>query len=238
MLISIKSEIDSRVILYPMMRALMNYGSILVVSDNKLVKRLIDDEEFSTFRNITILYNDEGAIDDVFESYGIDYGDYDFIIADNMGVTSYDILFFLFGKSHSEYYMEEKVMLEQGEDVNKIIFVEYASNKSSKTEKGKKDASKKSDVIPEGYDPTDKFKRLAGEEKRKEVRTFPAKLPTFNDIELVEGEHIFYTVDDMLIKIFYEAFKNVLGVSELNFRKEVRVKDEGSNIVKPARAGR
>jgi len=47
-------------------------------------------------------------------------------------------------------------------------------------------------------------------------------------IEQVEAEHKFYQVDDSLIHAFYEALNSALGVSEDNFRKELRLKDEGS----------
>lgn len=227
MLISIKSEMDSRILLYPLMRSLMHFGSILVVSKNPFLKRLIDDTEFSTFRNMSILVNNEGAIDEVYRTYGIKSDDYDFIITDNMGVSEYDALFLLFGNGCSQLYMEDKEAMEQGEDINKIFFIDF----STKTEKKQSRVGKPEAKGMEEFDPTEKYRRILGEEKRKEVRTFKGKFPTYAEIEQVEGEHLFYQVDDSLIKAFYEAFGAILGVAEDNFRKELRLKDEGSNSI-------
>ena len=51
MYIAIKSEMDSRPIIYPLMRCLMNYGSILVITNNKVFNRLIESQESGGFRD-------------------------------------------------------------------------------------------------------------------------------------------------------------------------------------------
>ena len=90
MFICIKSEIDSRPLLYPLMRTLWNYGSILLVTSNRFVNRLIDDAETNNFRNATIVIDTDGATDDIMEDYGYAPTDFDFVILDNMGVTDCD----------------------------------------------------------------------------------------------------------------------------------------------------
>ena len=98
MYIAIKSEMDSRVFLYPLMRALKNYGSMLVISSNRQLSRLIEDGEFG-FRNIAVIVDMSGATDDVYNEYGIAAGDYDYIILDNVGAVEYDVCFVLDRKS-------------------------------------------------------------------------------------------------------------------------------------------
>ena len=47
------------------MRALKNYGSMLVISSNRQLSRLIEDGEFG-FRNIAVIVDMSGATDDVY----------------------------------------------------------------------------------------------------------------------------------------------------------------------------
>ena len=58
MVIAIKSEMDSRVVLYPLMKACSIYGSVLVMTSNRYVRRVIDDQEYSTFKNIAVLVDE------------------------------------------------------------------------------------------------------------------------------------------------------------------------------------
>ena len=64
MLISIKSEIDSRVLLYPLIKVLKPFGSILVITSNRQLNRLIEDVDTRTCRDITIILDADGTADD------------------------------------------------------------------------------------------------------------------------------------------------------------------------------
>lgn len=248
MIISIKSEIDSRCVLYPLMKACYQYGTVAVITSNKFVKRLIDDKEFNTFRNIDIYYDELGASDDVYRANGIDKLDFDFIILDNMGVSEYDRCICLFGSKQSEIFMEDKKLMEESEDVSKIVFVEFGNSKSSsrdtRTEEKKSKPSRNrgnngaqqtqdENVVPEGYDPAEKFRSMVKTEKRKEVIIFKAPFPSLADFEMVEGLGKFYNMPDKLIPVFYEIFGKKLNIVDNEFRKGLKKVDEsGYNIGK------
>lgn len=234
--IAIKSEIDSRVLLYPLMRSLRSYGSILVISSNRQLRRLLDDDE-TGFRGYRIIVEESGATDDIYDEYGIAEGDFDFVILDNMGVIDYDLCFIPLGAKHTESFDDDvKLMLESESD--KIMIVQFgkpsknshstAATKPSPKRKGK-DAE-----VEEDYDPAEKF-RLTEEQKQKErVRGKVAMVPfpSYQDIENVESEYKFYEVNANLVNVFYEALKEELAVDKNQFQREVRKKDESSGYIK------
>lgn len=237
MIIAIKSEIDSRVMLYPLMHALDLYGKILVVTENKYVRRLIDDQEFSTYRNTTIIIDETGATDTAFETYGVDKSEYDFIILDNMGVTEYDRCIWLFGSKQSEHFMEDKEYLEKYEDVNNITFVQFGKvakltgMKETDGKKLNKPASKKKDSseVPDGYDPAEKFKDKVVTEKLKSVAVHNLDFPTFEDIEKVEGTKQFYNLSEKMIECIYSIVKPYVNVAANDFRKGVKQSESGNS---------
>ena len=158
MIISIKSEIDSRVLLYPLMKTCSTFGSVLVMTNNRYVSRLIDDEEYSTFKNIAIVVEDAASSDDIYDEFDIAPDDYDYIIIDNMGVASYDKCFCLFGQKQSDTFMEDKALMEQNENVEDILFVEFgkgarsASKQQIQAKKDKPAKKKKSSMFNKQHD--------------------------------------------------------------------------------------
>lgn len=239
MYIAIKSEMDSRVVLYPLMRALRSYGSILVISNNKYVRRLIDDEEFATFRNISIIVDELGAADDVYEEFGIAPGDYDFIIIDNMGAVDYDTCFILRGSKCSEDFEEDIERIKASDDVNKVAIAKFGRQVKPKKEVKVKETVEVMDSSE--YDPAEKFKKMSSSIDKKKIvilKEFQCRFPTFEQIEELESNHVFYNVDPGMINMFFTMLQSELHVNEVQFRKEVSKKDEGGGVIKPARSNR
>ena len=58
MVIAVRSEMDSRPLIYPLLRVLKDYGKVGLVSDNKKVRRLSDSEEDGACRTISVIYDE------------------------------------------------------------------------------------------------------------------------------------------------------------------------------------
>lgn len=247
MVIAIKSEMDSRVVLYPLMKACNTFGSVIVLSSNRYVKRMIDDQEYSTFKNIAILVDETGATDEICEAYDIVLDEYDYVIMDNIGVTEYDKLLVLFGQKSSDSF-EEDIQLYKSQDNNEnIFFLQYGGKgKAATKERAPKEdkaerrlkKSNKDNGIPDDYDPEQKFKDMVIEEKKKKIKEFDVSLPKFEMIEKLEGLGQFEAVDEKLSAIFYELFGGELNIQYNLFRKEIRQTNESGSSNKSGRSGR
>lgn len=240
MYISIKSEVDSRVVLYPLIRALWNYGSMLVVSSNKCVRRLIEDPVNLTCRNVTVIVDEEGAADDIYSAYNIDPDVYDFIIQDNLGTVNYDICIVPLGNKHAPEFDEDIELLVNGADTRKIHLIQFGtpvkkeskSKSKDKTKTKAKAKSKKDSQATDGeYRPEEKWEALSEGEADGKNPVHKAKFPTYDFIEVVEAEHKFPQVGQDLIAAFYSIFKDVVNVNVTQFRKEVQAKDDYSGYV-------
>lgn len=241
--ISIKSEIDSRVVLYPIMRCLKPLGNILIVTSNKIVSRLIDGEYEGDFRNFHIMIDETGATDELLEDAGINTDDYTFVVYDNVGVLEQDKLLIPIGPIVSEVFNSE--MLYLGEDRNTHIIrfgtpikQKVAPKKKTKEEiKAEKEAKKKSKSTPEvSEDELDDLVKSKFQPKKKDVLEELKKLPSmqfpkFDDIELFESYHKFYNIDKNFIKFFYTVFKDYITVKEPYFIREVTKPDASGNGV-------
>ena len=80
LIVAIKSEMDSRPLLYPLIRVLNNYGNLCVITSNKQLNRLIEDEDNGGFRNIRVIIEESGGVDSVYQEYGIVPEDFTFLI--------------------------------------------------------------------------------------------------------------------------------------------------------------
>ena len=61
--IAIKSEADSRILIYPLIKTLYNYGTVAVYTSNKAVSRLIENELEGGFKNIRIIVSPEADLE-------------------------------------------------------------------------------------------------------------------------------------------------------------------------------
>lgn len=277
--IVVKSEMDSRPIIYPLMRCLMNYGSILVITNNKVFNRLIESQVSGGFRNITILVDSADSADEICSDYGVAIGDYDFVIVDNLGSSESDVyimlastyvtpefddeiemlinddnlrtvLFQFGGASGKERVRKEIVVEEDAEDGRtvadetpkqhrerlKLEKVEQAAAKKEKRKQKQEERQKRRQrekaLVPEGYDPAEKFHVLTAGKSARSKKSVQVTFPTFQDIEKLEAEHVFPPVDAKIYDAFYELLGVDLAVTKIEFQKEVRRKDEGGGNIR------
>ena len=226
MVIAIKSEVDSRVILYPLLRALWNHGSICVITSNKQVARLVD-EDTGTFRDVTIYVDTSGATDDVMDEYDITEDSYQFIVLDNMGMSEFDKCLVPVGMAQSETFDTELQEMLCSEEYAKIHIIQYGTpSRDSKTLEAKKVRDKELTKASEEYNPADKFKDVDEERAKIVNKVYKTKFPTYEEIERVEALHVLPIIDPQMVPAFHEILKDVLGVDSNQFRKEVSKKDE------------
>ena len=245
--ILIKSEIDSRVLLYPLMKTLWKFGSILVMTSNKQVNRLIDDSDSSTFRDITIIVDEDGAEDSINATYGFSVGDFDFVIQDNIGTVDYDVCIIPLGVRHDPDFDEEVEFLLDSEGIEKVKLIQFGTpQKQAKSEpttqkdskkRGRKSTETENDSTG-NYDPTKKVEEISGVKQVVTQKVYKCKFPSYDDIEKVEAEHRFATVDSNLINAFYDIFGSTVNLDRNQFKKVVSANDEHSGYLKSVKPSR
>lgn len=237
MIVAIKSEMDSRPLLYPLIRVLNNYGSLCVITSNKQLNRLIEDEDNGGFRNIRVIVEESGAVDSVYYEYGITKDDYTFIVLDNMGVMEYDVLVVPVGEKISEDFQEEVDLLKT--DVN-VRFIQFGKNVKKSSDRPKKEErrparKRRGEELPEvdineeeDDDPADKFKVHTDidEEFNVSERFYGCKFISYDEIEDMESKYLLPKPGTELANAFYDIFKDKFGVDKRTYDKEVRRDDE------------
>lgn len=251
--IAIRSECDSRALLYPLIKTLNIYGTIAVYSSNKYLTRLIDNDMEGGFRNIRIAVNTESDLDALRSDDEYFKDKYDFVIYDNVGATDYDILLCMVTGRLSESYVGDLVYAIPDSKTHILKFGNPAP--ALKVEKAKKKPNKKEDTdnsepTESTYEPDKNVTetdtegdfsynkwdiKKTDEELLQDAlseKSIPwIKFPTFDEIELMESRRILPTPNDTLIKELYRLFGTALSVDELQFKKGAKLKDEGSSII-------
>lgn len=133
--IVIKSEMDSRPVIYPLMRCLMNYGSILVITNNRVFNRLIESQVSGGFRNITILVDSADSADEVCNDYGVAIGDYDFVIIDNLGSSESDVYIMMASTYVTPEFDDEIEMMVNNESLRTVLFQFGGTNRKERIRK-------------------------------------------------------------------------------------------------------
>lgn len=140
--ISIRSEADSRILVYPLIRALYNYGSICVITNNVYLNRLIDiDTMEGGFRNVRVIVQPDGDIEEAHKQDDWYDNMYDFVIYDNMGFPDFDIECVIITSRVSESYLQDIVWIISEPGTKIFRFGQGVGNKSKK-EPSKKPAKK------------------------------------------------------------------------------------------------
>lgn len=233
--ISIKSEIDSRVLLYPLMRCLKPLGNILVVTSNRQVSRLIDGDFEGDFRNFHIMVDFEGATDELLEEAGISPNEYTYVLYDNVGIVEQDKLIIPIGPVVSESFESEMMYL--GEDKNTHI-LRFGTPIKSKAKKSKEEIQQEREAKKAKSELTEEEMEMEVKKKfqpkKVDVSAKLKKLPNltfpkFEDIEMFESNKQFFDIDRNLIKFFYAVFQDYIGIKEPNFVREVTRKDARSS---------
>ena len=236
--ICIKSETDSRIFLYPLIKVLSNYGTVCVYSSNRMLTRLIENDMEGGFKNIRIMVSTEADLDACKESDEWYKGKYDFCIYDNMNIQSYDILICLVTNRLSETYVQDLTYLITDPKVHIIKFGAPAPITKDKNEKPKKETKPKGGAVEEDFDDTE-FNKWHVEKTDEELLTEAlsnretkwCKFPSLESIDQMESRHIMLTPDDGLIKELFRLFGEKLNVDERMFTKGARVKDESSSDI-------
>lgn len=231
MIIAVKSETDSRVLVYPLLRAVKSYGSILLISSNRALERLIIDEDEGGFRGIRVIIDNSDAADDITAAYGIKPGDYDFVILDNLGAIEYDKYFVVLGSKQSDLFIEDVKYTLMSDEADKVTVFQFGKSVDQARIKELTEVHKSNGSE---YDPAEKFRQNDEKRKREKVNSKIASIPfpQYQQIEDVEALHVFYEVQPPLVDRFYEALKDVLSVERIQFQKELRKKDANSSGIR------
>ena len=241
--ISIKSETDSRLIVYPLIKCLYNYGTIAVYTSNRMLSRLIENELEGGFKNVRIVVSPEADLDAAKESDEYFVGKYDFIIYDNMGAVDYDILIVPVTNRISESFMTDLIYVASDKKTHIIKFGSPAPavKKEKPTKKPPKKSNESSDETNEGMDETsdEDFNKWDVEKTDEEILQDMlssrdskwCKFPTFDAIEAMEARHYFTTPDDSIIREIFRLFGEHLSVDLRQFTKGARLKDESSSDI-------
>ena len=144
--ISIRSEADSRILLYPLIRSLYNFGTICVITNNVNMRRLIDTDTMEGgFRNVRVIVQPDGDLEEALAEEDMYRDKYDFTIYDNMGATDYDVELIIITSRVSESYLQDIVWIigEEGTHVFRFGAGAPAHKKDAKKKEVKKKPSKK-----------------------------------------------------------------------------------------------
>ena len=235
--IAIKSECDSRVLVYPMIKALYNYGTIVVYSSNRNLTRLIENELEGGFRNVRIVVNTEADLDSAKISDEYFKDKYDFVIYDNMGAVDYDMLVCIVTNRLSEGYASDLVYIAADDKTHIIKFGTPAP--AVKGEKASPKPKKNAQVSDEELEENRDFNKWSVQKSDEEILQERlsdkelrwCKFPTFDSIEAMEARYKMLVPDDTLIKELYKLFGTYLAVDERMFTKGARLNDEGSSVI-------
>lgn len=244
MVIAVRSEMDSRPLIYPLLRVLKDYGRVGLVSDNKQVKRLLDSEEDGACRNIRVIYDESGATDTVFEEYGIVPEEYDFLILDNMGATEYDMLIVPLGEVVTDEFQYDVDELKKDANTRFVQFGKAPkkapdkskSSRPARSRPERKPRQKRGEPVPEepvveeeeDDDPAEKFRMEISidEEYNVSERFYGCEFPAYQDIEDMEAKHIFPKVGPKMGDAIYDIFKDKLGIDKRMFMKSISAPDK------------
>lgn len=254
MIIAIRSEMDSRPVLYPLIRVLNNYGTVCVISSNRQVRRLIEDEDDQGFRNIRVYVDEDGAVDAVYEEYGITKDDFTFIILDNMGAMEYDVLIVPVGEVVSEEFQDEVDLLKTDTSCRFLNFGKVVkkprTTKSAKSTSAPKparvsarDRHKAKDQVEDvnvvdevDDDPAARFRHEEDIDEQYNVaeRSYSVKYITYQEIEDMESKYILPKPGPELGNAFYDIFKDKFAVDKRTYEKDIR-KDDNQRHATPRR---
>lgn len=230
--IAVKSETDSRILVYPMAKALSLYGTVAIYTSNRMMTRLIENELEGGFKNIRVVVSPEADLEFIKESDEYLPGKYDYLIYDNVGALDYDILIAVVTNRLSESYTYDLVALSADKKTRMLKFGSPApalkTGKSSKAKKGEAAEEEAEDFNKWSNEKTDEeiFQEMINDHDSAWV-----KFPSFEEIELMESRHNMMCPNDTLIKELYKIFGEHIAVDLRQFTKGARIKDEsGSDI--------
>ena len=233
--IAIRSEVDSRSFIYPMLTCLKRFGSVCIFTDNPLYNRLVDeDSEVPGFANIEVypLYpNFNGDLDAAIEESEYEPGKWDWVIWDNVGRTEVDVQLALFTNKVSDRLVQDMMYVIDEEGV-RIIKLGTPFKSNSKAVKGH---TKNNSNSTEEAGDVNKWNTTKTDEEifQEKLNGSSAKwipFPIVDEIEAFEGRHKFITPNAKFIDEFYDIIKDVIGIDKRLFMKGVKVDEDSVYI--------
>lgn len=205
---------DSRAILYPLMKVLGQFNQSLIVSRNETLSRFIEGEFDGYYKNLRIIIDPQGNTDDIINDYNVNIEDYDFIIYDNVGTIDFDYILVPISEYVTDWFYNEITYM----DINKVTFILFGkvskSNIKEKIEQSLKEQQEADEFESEAaIHKSDSKSQL----KDKTSKLVPMKFPTMEEIEKFESQGVMYNANSTLIKLFYNIFKDSIGLTESQF---------------------
>lgn len=245
--ISIMSETDSRVLVYPLIKCLYNYGTIALLTSNAMMSRLIENELEGGFKNVRVIVDVNADLEAAKEADGdFHRTKYDFIIYDNMGAIDYDLLITVVTNRITDQYVNDILYCIDDERTH-IIKMGTPAQRPKAEKAPKQPKPKKGEVAPvtpetvvdtlnegEGDEEFNKWVTIKTEEdilreKLQDRKAVWCKFPSWDDIEKMEARGQMLTPDDSFIKEMHRLFEKWVNVDQRMFLKGARVKDESSS---------
>ena len=202
--ISIVSEMDSRVLIYPLMQILSRFGSVSVVSNNRSMRRLIDGDTSGEFAGIQFDL-DEGDT----------YPEADYNILDNLGMDTADVIIGVVGAAISEQFAYDLEVIIDNPNTHILKFgkpVPVPANKG-----GKKKVEE--EPIPELATQLSMEEKLIRALTGRKSKWIP--ILGIEDVESMESLHQWPKYNQALAGEVYRIFGKNLCVDEHVFMKEV-----------------
>lgn len=237
--LAIRSECDSRVLLYPLIKVLYNYGTVAVYTSNRNLSRLIENEMEGGFRNVRIIINTEADLQEAKLSDEYFKDKYDYVIFDNMGALDYDMLLCIVTNRLSESFVSDLVYIAPDPKTKIIKFGSPAPvAKSERSTKDSKSSKAKAATVEEEEDNSsfNKWDQEKSDEEillellqDKELRW--CKFPSYDAIEEMESRYKMITPDENLISELYRLLGDKLAIDERQFRKGARLNDESCGLI-------
>ena len=210
--ISIVSEMDSRAAIYPLMQILSHFGSVAVVSPQRSMRRLIDGNTAGEFAGIQFDLDDNPEVPTA-----------DFMIFDNQGMDSADVIIAVVGAAISEQFAYDLEVVINNPITHVIKFGKPLPAKNEK--------KKKSDEIP------DLATELTMEENLIRVLTSRKSkwvpIIGIEDVENLESLHKWPRVNQALASEVFRILSTKLCADEHVFMKEVMKPNEDSIDINP-----
>lgn len=252
--IAIKSEVDSRVFVYPLLKCLYDYGTICLYTSNMNCSRLIEGEWQGGFKDIRVIVVNDGDLHSAMVDDQHFEGKYDFTIFDNVGAVDYDLIIALVTNHISESYVQD---LSYIIDDNKCFILKFGKpapplpkEKGSKTKPVKKLKTKNEEnaieeplvgQITKDVDTQEDFSYNKWDVQKTDEDILQEKLsskeskwcpyPSFEDLEIMESRHYMMVPNDTVMHEVYRLIVSQLSIEERMFKKGVRVKDESSSNI-------
>lgn len=231
MKIAILSEIDSRIVLYPLLKCLQQYGSIRVYSSNVAIQKFAENCN-NVFENIEIYADASADLETLLEETYWHEEDQTFTIFDNIGATEYDAGLVVVSAAQSPDYISD-VLYTIANDNTTILKMGKPYSEKSKAKTATRDLKK----LAEDDDPD--YNKWAVEESDQEIldrklrdansRWIP--MITLEDILRLETMYKFFKPNSEFAKVIYPIVKKVSNVDERDYLKGVERINESSNNI-------